>query len=166
MFCFSTAKALRFAGSVVDMDWLVWWLLLLWGEARPPQHCLESVQILDFFWTSFSWFWTKYKYLLRKSPYLLRKSQYSVQIQEKLCIWTFFTLCKENELQRQKLWLLSTVCIGFVIVTLLIDFCFIFFFFTWALVSTPVFHFSFSVSLAKSFLDCDPTHRWYISKFD
>ena len=56
---------------------------------NEDNHCVESVQILSFFWSLFSRIRTEY-------GKMLRISQYSVQMQEntdqkKLRIWTLFT---------------------------------------------------------------------------
>ena len=65
-------------------------------------HCQKSVQIRSLFWSVFSCIRTEYGVFLRKSPY-------SVQIQEntdqqKLHIWTFFSLKLLSHLNKLKSW--------------------------------------------------------------
>ena len=39
---------------------------------NSTQHCVKRVQILNCFWSVFSFIWTEYGYLLSKSPYSVR----------------------------------------------------------------------------------------------
>ena len=56
------------------------------------QHCVKSVQIRIFFFSTFSRILTEYGDLLRKSLYWVRLRENTDQ--KKLCIWTLFTQCK------------------------------------------------------------------------
>ena len=56
---------------------------------NEDKHCVESVQILSFFWSLFSRIRTEYGKMLRISPYSVRMQENTDQ--KKLRIWTLFT---------------------------------------------------------------------------
>ena len=56
---------------------------------NEDNHCVESVQILSFFWSLFSRIRTEYGKMLRISQYSVRMQENTDQ--KKLRIWTLFT---------------------------------------------------------------------------
>ena len=83
--------------SVWERESCCWLMILLsvetWSILRTLKscelHCVKSVQIRSFFWSTISCFWTEYGHLLRKYPYSVRIRENTDQ--GKLRIWTLFT---------------------------------------------------------------------------
>ena len=130
---------------------------------HPDFGACITAELRQLFWRTNSNFWLDFHFfslaLVNGSTVILFFDNWSVKIRCDCCrdeltslvtvVSARWSEASPKKMLVQKLWLVSTVFYGFVTVMVLTDFCFAFFFFARALVSSALICFSSSESLAR-----------------